>query len=74
MHDPVKSSQVWRKSSRSPSQGANCVEVSYDDRVAIRDSKQATTADFPRLSVSASDWTGFLQRIRSDGAWSRNAI
>lgn len=55
----------WRKSSRSGSTGANCVEVSGGTTVAIRDSKLDTTGDFPYLSTSTTEWGSLLSDIRS---------
>lgn len=48
----------WRKSSRSNSQGSNCVEVATDsDRVYVRDSKDPSG---PVLAVSPDEWCSFL--------------
>lgn len=55
----------WRKSSRSGSTGANCVEVSGTTTVAIRDSKLDTTGDFPYLSTTTTEWQSLLSDIRS---------
>lgn len=55
---------AWRKSSRS-TQDNTCVEVastpaSAVPSVAIRDSKHCEGHDYPTLSVTTSDWRGFL--------------
>lgn len=55
----------WRKSSRSGSTGANCVEVCATTTVAIRDSKLDTTGDFPYLSTTTAEWRSLLGDIRS---------
>jgi Domain of unknown function (DUF397). len=53
---------IWRKSSRSNSQGGNCVEVAaLADRVLVRDSKDP---DGPRLTVTPSEWRDFLRNLR----------
>ncbi len=53
----------WCKSSRSSTWG-NCVEVAFADQaVAARDSKQPNGAV---LAFSRTDWTCFLQAIRTD--------
>ena len=52
----------WRRSSRSNTQGGNCVEVAtLPDRVLIRDSKDP---DGPRLAVPAAEWRTFLRTLR----------
>lgn len=49
---------IWRKASRSNSNGGDCVEVAVaPDRVLVRDSKDP---DGPRLSVTATEWRSFL--------------
>ncbi|MEV0647589.1 DUF397 domain-containing protein [Phytomonospora sp. NPDC050363] len=51
----------WRKSSFSPNNGGNCVEVGTTaETVAIRDSKHVPG---PILTVPASDWAGFLRTL-----------
>lgn len=52
---------IWRKSSRSNSQGGNCVEVAtLADRVLIRDSKDP---EGPRLAVTPAEWRDFLRTL-----------
>ncbi len=53
----------WRKSTRSGTQGGDCVEVAVTPEVtAIRDSKDRNGAD---LRVPASSWKSFLSRVRA---------
>jgi hypothetical protein len=54
----------WRKSTRSGSNGGNCVEVARNlpGVVAVRDSKNP---DGPVLIVSTDEWAGFITRLRS---------
>ena len=58
---------VWRKSSRSASNGGQCVEVArYPPAgVAVRDSKDP---DGPRLIVTRAAWAAFVDRVKRDGA------
>ena len=52
----------WFKSSHSgDGQGSDCVEVSFTERVGMRDSK----APEGELNLSAAAWTAFL--IKSGG-------
>lgn len=54
---------TWRKSSRSSSNGGNCVEVAHlpgHDRVFIRDSKDV---EGPMLRVSADEFRAFLSSL-----------
>lgn len=54
---------VWKKSSRSDGQGANCVEVAVaSGTVGVRDSKNR---DGAVLAFTADDWTAFLTGIKS---------
>jgi xanthine/CO dehydrogenase XdhC/CoxF family maturation factor len=49
---------VWRKSSRSSSNGGQCVEVaSIDHVVAVRDSKNP---DGPKLMLTRAQWGAFI--------------
>ena len=54
----------WRKSSRSGSNGGNCVEVARNlpDLVAVRDSK---SPHGPVLIVSRDEWARFITRLRA---------
>jgi Domain of unknown function (DUF397) len=54
----------WRKSSRSGSNGGNCVEVARNlpGIVAVRDSKNP---DGPVLIVSSGQWAGFVALLRA---------
>jgi hypothetical protein len=55
------SSAIWRKSSRSGSNG--CVEVALlDAHVAIRDSKDRQG---PVLVVTTAEWEALLARVRA---------
>lgn len=60
--------RAWRRSSRSASgsNGANCVEVSFQQDIDVRDSKLDTTGEFPRLSMSITEWTATLNAIKLD--------
>jgi hypothetical protein len=60
--DPLTA--TWRKSSRSGSGGANCVEVACVDRVVlVRDSKAVPAG--PVLRFSAEAWVGFVRLVAS---------
>ncbi|MER7444554.1 DUF397 domain-containing protein [Micromonospora avicenniae] len=54
----------WRKSTRSGSNGGNCVEVADNlpGLVAVRDSKDPTG---PVLTFSPTAWTNFLWAAKS---------
>ncbi|WBB82020.1 DUF397 domain-containing protein [Micromonospora sp. WMMD882] len=53
----------WRKSSRSGSNGGECVEVADNlpGLVAVRDSKDPTG---PALTFTPTAWTAFLHTTR----------
>lgn len=53
----------WRKSSRSGSNGGNCVEVAENlpDIVAVRDSKNPTG---PALVFSPREWAAFVAGVK----------
>lgn len=52
----------WRKSSRTGTQGTNCVEVAVlPGAAAVRDSKVPAG---PRLEFSALRWDSFLSGIK----------
>ncbi|KOV35225.1 MULTISPECIES: DUF397 domain-containing protein [Streptomyces] len=55
----------WRKSSRSNSDGASCVEVSDDlpGLVPVRDSKQTGTG--PVLVFPAGVWSSFIRGVKA---------
>jgi hypothetical protein len=50
----------WFKSSFSPPDNANCVEVAFlpDDGAAVRDSKGGI--DSPVLTFNSAEWNAFL--------------
>lgn len=53
---------VWRRSSHSSN--GTCVEAAaVDTDIAVRDSKLADVADFPRLTVSRHDWQDLLTTL-----------
>ncbi len=53
---------LWRKSSRSGTNGGNCVEVSTNlPVVAVRDSKDP---DGPVLTVEPAAWTAFTGTLK----------
>lgn len=55
----------WVKSTRSSNGSGQCVEVApVSGVVAIRDSKHCEGHDYPVLTVSQSDWSGFLASVR----------
>ena len=55
---------VWRKSSRSGSNGGQCVEVARNlpGIVAVRDSKHR---DGPVLIFGSSEWQSFASGVRA---------
>jgi hypothetical protein len=55
----------WRKSSRSGSNGGNCVEVARNlpGVIAVRDSKDL---DGPVLIIGREGWVRFITRLRAD--------
>lgn len=56
----------WRRSSRSGTQGGNCVEVALLAGVtAVRDSKDPLGG---RVRVSAQHWQAFLSQVK-DGRY-----
>lgn len=61
-HHPDLSRAVWRKSSRSSSQGQNCVEVAHLGGVlAVRDSKDP---DGGGLLVSRAEWVALIHGLK----------
>jgi len=56
-------SAVWRKSSRSGSQGGNCVEVATmsAEATALRDSKNPENG---AIVISATAWRNFLESVK----------
>lgn len=59
---------VWRKSSRSSSNGGSCVEVATVPGIVLtRDSKDP---DGPRLAFPRLDWQAFLGEAKA-GAYDR---
>lgn len=58
------SGATWRKSTRSSSQGQNCVEVAADlvGIVAVRDSKHPAG---PPLIVTPRNWTAFIRAVKA---------
>ncbi len=58
----------WHKSSRSGSQGGNCVEVAFvGEHIAVRDSKNPQG---PKLLFTRGEWDAFLGGAR-DGEFNR---
>jgi len=57
-------SLVWRKSSRSSAQGADCVEVAElgDGGRLVRHSKDP---DGPRLRFTAGEWQAFIAGVKA---------
>jgi hypothetical protein len=58
------SGAAWRKSTRSSSQGQNCVEVAagLPGIVAVRDSKHPAG---PPLVVTPRNWTAFIHTVKA---------
>jgi len=54
---------AWRKSSRSGSQGGNCVEVATmsAEATALRDSKNPGNG---AIVISATAWRNFLESVK----------
>lgn len=53
---------VWRKSSRSTTQGGECIEVAaLSDGIGMRDSKNPQG---DRLTLTRKDFAALVQRIR----------
>ncbi|HEY2579188.1 MAG TPA: DUF397 domain-containing protein [Streptosporangiaceae bacterium] len=54
----------WRKSSRSGSNGGNCVEVARNlpGTVAVRDSKDPNG---PVLAVAPAEWQDFVADVKA---------
>ena len=55
----------WRKSTRSGSNGGDCVEVARNlpGIVAVRDSKDPQG---PKLVFSAGEWRAFTDEVKAD--------
>ena len=58
---------AWQKSSRSSSNGGQCVEVARNlpGIVAVRDSKDP---DGPALVVAPAEWAAFVRRVTTNAA------
>ncbi|SFS65788.1 DUF397 domain-containing protein [Saccharopolyspora flava] len=57
---------TWRKSSRSGTNGGECVEIGFADTGrAIRDTKQAGDTHQPTLEFSNDAFATFLSRVKS---------
>jgi hypothetical protein len=56
---------LWRKSSRSGSNGGNCVEVATNvpGIVAVRDSKDPNG---PTLAFDPEAWTAFTKAVKQE--------
>ncbi|MGH3869058.1 MAG: DUF397 domain-containing protein [Pseudonocardiaceae bacterium] len=69
MTTPDFTHAVWRKSTRSGSNGGHCVELAFlGTAVGLRDSKDQATG--PILIVTPGEWAAFLAETR-DGEFSR---
>lgn len=56
---------LWRKSSRSLNENAQCVEVALTPHaIGIRDSKDPSG---PSLLITATGWSTFIELIKSNG-------
>ncbi|WP_149257206.1 DUF397 domain-containing protein [Actinomadura sp. K4S16] len=65
MRRPDLAGADWRKSSRSGSQGADCVQIASIERaVAVRDSKDP---DGPVLTFTLDAWSSLLDRLKIRG-------
>ena len=53
----------WRKSSRSGSDGGNCVEVAAGDLVLVRDTRDRQG---PVLAFGRQAWEAFAAKVRED--------
>ncbi|WP_263656404.1 DUF397 domain-containing protein [Nonomuraea aurantiaca] len=69
LNDIDLSGAVWRKSSRSGSNGGQCVEVASNipGIVAVRDSKDRGG---PALTFTPGEWRAFLSGVK-DGEFDR---
>lgn len=64
---PERNYGAWRKSSRSGTNGGNCVEVGFAGAGrAIRDTKEAGSPDRSTLELSGSAFSAFLARVKND--------
>jgi hypothetical protein len=63
-HRPDMSRAEWRKSTRSSSEGQNCVEIATNlsGIVAVRDSKDP---DWPELVFTAEGWAAFVRGVKA---------
>ncbi|MGC5028379.1 DUF397 domain-containing protein [Micromonospora sp. DT229] len=64
MSNPDLTGAVWRKSTRSDSNGGACVEVAdLHNGVAVRDSKDKIG---PVLAFDAQGWRTFIDSLKND--------
>ncbi|MEU7955746.1 DUF397 domain-containing protein [Micromonospora humida] len=64
MSNPDLTGAVWRKSTRSDSNGGACVEVAdLSNGVAVRDSKDKSG---PTLAFDAHGWRTFVNSLKSN--------